>query len=101
MPKPKWLYSVKDVKRGKEAADADWDAKRAMRAARKHQRSRETPLGGVKPQRTPRAGTQTIEYETRRPTATRTAAGFLLGGPVGALIGFAARKKERKTARIE
>lgn len=38
--------------------------------------------------------------EGRRPTATRTAAGAIVGGPIGALIGFAWRKKTRNKVRV-
>lgn len=36
-----------------------------------------------------------IEYETRRPTVTRTAGMTVLFGPIGGLIGLAWRKKKK------
>ncbi len=36
------------------------------------------------------------QIETRRPTVTRTVAGGLLAGPLGALAGFAWRKRTRE-----
>jgi hypothetical protein len=40
------------------------------------------------------------EITTHRPTATRTTLGLIIAGIPGALIGFAARKKERQRIEI-
>jgi hypothetical protein len=50
----------------------------------------------AKPKRKPVA-----QIETRRPTVTRVAAGGLLGGPIGALIGFAWRKKSKQNIYVD
>lgn len=47
-----------------------------------------------------RGGDRQVEFSTRRPTLTRTAGGLLLGGPIGALLGFAWRKKDRQRIRL-
>jgi hypothetical protein len=39
-------------------------------------------------------------YESRRPTLTRTVGGLAVGGPIGALLGFAWRKRERQPIEI-
>lgn len=46
------------------------------------------------------AGERSVEISTRRPTLTRTAAGLITGGPIGALLGFAWRKKDRQRIRL-
>lgn len=45
------------------------------------------------PERRPAKPKPSGYVETRRPTVTRVAAGGILGGPLGALIGLAWRKK--------
>ncbi len=43
----------------------------------------------------PRSPSSTVAETSSRPTVTRVAAGGLLGGPIGALMGFAWRKKRK------
>lgn len=40
-----------------------------------------------------------IEIETSRPTVPRVLAGLVVGGPIGALVGFAWRKRKRQRVR--
>lgn len=45
-------------------------------------------------------GRKSIEVTTRRPTVTRVASAAILGGPIGALIGLAWRKKDRQRIQL-
>lgn len=47
-----------------------------------------------------RRGERIVEISTSRPTLTRTAGGLLVGGPIGALLGFAWRKRDRQKIRL-
>jgi hypothetical protein len=41
-----------------------------------------------------------VEIESSRPTVTRTLIGAAVAGPVGALVGLAAQKKEIRTGKV-